>query len=129
MSPQPSTSLDSPGLTVRRWLSAGVLMVGLHVSGGAAGYFYWEREPAELIMPSATVIAFELAPAPVAPPPPPKVVEPEPEVEPDIVLPPLAELDAIPPAPPEVKVAVAVPEKIKPKKKKKKKEPTKTKKV
>ncbi|WP_374649934.1 energy transducer TonB [Dongia sp.] len=129
MQPVFETSFDRAGQGAGRWAMAGMLMIGLHLGGGAAGYLYWDRPPTEMIVPPATVIAFELAPAPVAPPPPPKMVEPEPEPEPQIDLPPLAELEAIPPAPPEVKVAVAVPEKPKPvKKKKKKKEPAEKKK-
>ncbi|WP_374312113.1 energy transducer TonB [Dongia sp.] len=115
------TSFDRPGQGNGRWAMAGMLMIGLHVGGGAAGYFYWDRAPAELILPPATVIAFELAPAPVAPPPPQNMPQPAPEPEPQVELPPLAELADIPPAPPEVNVAVAVPEKPKPAKKKKKK--------
>jgi protein TonB len=114
------TSFDRPSQGSRRWAMAGMLMIGLHVGGGAAGYFYWERSPAELIVPPATVIAFELAPAPVAPPPPQRIEE-IPDIEPVVEPPPpITEMELIPPAPPEVKVAVAVPEKPKPVKKKKK---------
>nr|WP_298690333.1 energy transducer TonB [uncultured Dongia sp.] len=120
MRPLFQTSIDRSGRKAGRWTMAGALMIGLHASGGAAGYVYWNSSATELIIPPATVIAFELAPTPVAPPPPQRVDEPEPVVEPEIVLPPLSELEAIPPVPPEVKVAVAVPEKPKPKKKKKK---------
>ncbi len=123
------SSLDRRGWVAGRWMTAALVMVGLHVGGGAAGYLYWERQPTEMLAPPITAIAFELAPVPVAPPPPPKAVE-EPDIDSVIdQLPPISELELIPPAPPEVRVAVAVPEKPKPvKKKKKKKEPDKKKK-
>ncbi|WP_374379228.1 energy transducer TonB [Dongia sp.] len=119
----------APGREAPRWALAGMLMAGLHVGAAAAGILYWHRPPTEMILPPATIIAFELAPAPVAPPPPPRV-EDMPEIEPVIdPPPPITELDIIPPAPPEVKVAVAVPEKPKPVKKKKKQEKKKKKKI
>ena len=122
MRPPFQTSIDRSGLKAGRWTLAGALMIGLHVSGGAAGYIYWGTPPTELILPSSSVIAFELAPIPVAPPPPPPQVFEMPEIEPVVEPPPpITELDLIPPAPPEVKVAVAVPEKPKPVKKMKKK--------
>jgi protein TonB len=127
MRPLFQTSIDRAGRKAGRWTMAGALMIGLHASGGAAGYVYWSNSASELIIPPATVIAFELAPTPVAPPPPQKIIE-IPEIEPVVdPPPPITELELMPPAPPEVKVAVAVPEKPKPKKKKKK-EPTKKKK-
>ncbi|MDY0873546.1 energy transducer TonB [Dongia rigui] len=116
------SSLDRRGWLAGRWTSAAMLVLGLHVGGGTAGYLYWESGPTEMLAPPMTAIAFELAPVPVAPPPPPKAVE-EPDIEPVMdPPPPISELDLMPPAPPEVKVAVAVPEKPKPVKKKKKKE-------
>lgn len=128
----PRAATPSPLPTARaagRWGLAGLLVASVHVGAAGAGMLYWSRPPAELLMPPATIIAFELAPAPVAPPPPPRV-EAVPEIEPVIdPPPPISELDLIPPAPPEVKVAVAVPEKPKPVKKKKKKEQKKKKKV
>jgi protein TonB len=124
------TSLDRRSWTAGRWTSAALVVAGLHVGGAAAGYLYWDRQPDEMLLPPPMLIAFELAPTPVAPPappPPPKVEEMQ-EIEPAPEPPPVSELDLAPPAPPEVKVAVAVPEKPKPEKKKKKKEPEKKKK-
>lgn len=128
MRPLFQSSLDRRSKAAGRWTAAGVLMMGLHVGGGAAGYVYWGQRPNEIILPPPTVIAFELAPVPVAPPPPQRIEE-IPEIEPVVEPPPpISELDLIPPAPPEVKVAVAAPEKPKPVKKKKKKVPEKKKK-
>jgi protein TonB len=123
------SSLDRRGWLTGRWTSAAMLVLGLHVGGGTAGYLYWEGRPTEMLAPPMTAIAFEMAPVPMAPPPPPKAVV-EPEIDPVMdPPPPISELELMPPAPPEVKVAVAVPEKPKPvKKKKKKKEPEKIKK-
>ncbi len=119
-------SVDRPADGLSRWTLAAATVLALHA--GAAFAIHAHHAPAEMIMPPATVIAFELAPVPVAPLPPPMVEMPEiePVVDP---LPPISELDVIPPAPPDVKVAVAVPEKPKPVKKKKKQEPTKKKKM
>lgn len=130
MRPLFQSSLDRPRQAVGRWTAAGVLMIGIHLGGGAAGYMFWGMRPNEIILPPPTVIAFELAPAPVAPPPPQKIEEPIPEIDPVLEPPPpISELDLIPPAPPEVEVAVAVPEKPKPVKKKKKEPEKKKKKV
>lgn len=123
------SSFDRRGWATGRWTTAALVIVGLHVGGGTAGYLYWEQRPTEMLAPPITAIAFELAPVPVAPPPPPKAPEVE-EIDPVLdPPPPISELELMPPAPPEVEVAVAVPEKPKPvKKKKKKKEPEKKKK-
>jgi len=123
------TSLDRRSRAAGRWTSAALVVAGLHVGGAASGYLYWDRQPDEMLLPPPMLIAFELAPTPVASPaPPPPKVEEMPEIEPAPEPPPVSELDLAPPAPPEVKVAVAVPEKPKPEKKKKKKEPEKKKK-
>ncbi|MBI2253231.1 MAG: TonB family protein [Proteobacteria bacterium] len=122
------SSFDRRSWATGRWASAAVVVVGLHVGGAAAGFLSWDRQPEEMLLPPPMLIAFELAPAPVAPPAPPKVEEMT-EIEPAPELPPLSELDLAPPAPPEVKVAVAVPEKPKPVQKKKRKEPEKKKKI
>ena len=122
MSTQPlfGTSTCRHGQGTARWAAAGFFVCALHAGAAAGGYLYWERPPTGLLPPPAMIVAFELAPAPSAPPPP--AAAPEPESEPEIDLPPLAELEALPPSPPEVmaavNAAVTLPEKQKPPKKK-----------
>jgi len=62
------TSLDRRSRAAGRWTSAALVVAGLHVGGAASGYLYWDRQPDEMLLPPPMLIAFELAPTPVAPP-------------------------------------------------------------
>lgn len=116
-------SVERSGSGMARWLGAGMLMVGLHVSGAAIGMMQWQppaEPPANL--PSAVMIDLQPVVAPV-PPPPPQRLEPAPEpemVEPEIDLPPLAELEDLPLFPPVTQPVVEVTKKEKKKEEKKK---------
>jgi protein TonB len=114
-------SLDRQRHRLLRWLGAGILMIALHVSGGALGMMIEWHDPMEQAasMPPAVMIDLQ----PVGQTPPPQRIPPQAERQPseaEVELPPLAELEDLPPPLPDVQPVVEVKKKEKETKKKKK---------
>lgn len=120
-------SLETPRRHWVRWLGAGIVIAGMHVSGAAIGMMIEWHEPLEqpAAMPPAVMI--DLQPVGRTPPPPqripPQAARQPSEVEPD--LPPLSELEDLPLPLPDVQPEVEIPKKKKEKKKKEKEKPVK----
>lgn len=108
-----------------RWPLAALVVIGIHVSGAAVGMMIEWHDPLEVPAAAPPAILINLEPAMRTPPPPqrippqatPKIVEPE------IDLPPMAEIEDLPLPLPDVQPVVEVPTKKKDEKKKKKAEP------
>ncbi|WP_374366744.1 energy transducer TonB [Dongia sp.] len=120
-------SLEKPRRYWARWLGAGIVIAGMHVSGAAIGMMIEWHPPLEqpAAMPPAVMI--DLQPVGRTPPPPQRIppqAERQPsEIEPD--LPPLTELEDLPLPLPDVQPEVEVKKKEKKKKKKEDKAPVK----
>ena len=119
-----SLSQDQPNSKWLRWSCAALVVVGIHISGGAVGMMIEWHEPLEEAAMAPPALLINLEPA-VRMPPPPQRIPPQAApkvVEPEIDLPPMAEIEDLPLPLPDVQPVVEVKKK-ETKKKEKKAEP------